>query len=708
MKAKYFIRKLLVIFPLLFFLSTPTGAAEPTKVLILIAQDRPGVPSAGHETETSKIVSTDNQSDAKTAETLLAKHFLRADYQVVTSDDLSASSSLTREDILDARKGVISKARNVAAFYDANLIFIGHLSTQVRSEEVLDMEMNKAVTTIAYKIVDTASGKTLDMDSKKYRSASRSPEEAKHTSIESMATDIAQIAVQVAMQETPSYVAVTESKLPAQLKMEYKQGVSEPADTRIRKFFKKDVAADSSPVKAGPQITIVKPCIARAFKVVEKKSAITVEGLAKDASGIEFVKVNSNSADVDAKGHFFFEATLSPGDNPFIVLAMNKAGIAATKEFIIKHPEDKAPPKIVLMKPQVTRGFTVVFKEPVGKTLVEGLVKDDSDMLYVRVNGVDAVLSKDGLFSKEVALRKDDDKIIIEAADRLGNTTRKEFTIAKTYEGTRVVGPLSEEATSASGKIKPVLWGLAIGVSGYDSTAVDLKYADKDALSLAEFFKGQEGKLFSEVHFKTLVNERVTRDSIIDSISTHLGKAAPDDVVFMFLAGHGIKHKQSGSYYFIPYDADFRSVLTKGLRMSDFEEAINILSKNVNKVIIAMDTCHSGAMNAGLRSFGGGEDLAETLRTASGLFILAAAKAGEESLEDEKFKAHKKDTGHGVFTYALLEGMSGKANYDGDRYISLNEIFQYVAKQVPRLTDGRQHPYFRTEGTDMPFIVLKE
>jgi uncharacterized caspase-like protein len=242
-----------------------------------------------------------------------------------------------------------------------------------------------------------------------------------------------------------------------------------------------------------------------------------------------------------------------------------------------------------------------------------------------------------------------------------------------------------------------------MGVSRYDSTAVDLKYADKDAESLAAFLTQQSGKLYSEVHVKTMVNSEVTRDSVIQAISSHLGKAAPDDVAFIFLAGHGIKHRQSGSYYFVPHDADYNSILSRGLRMSDFEESISILSQNVGKIIVAMDTCHSGALDVGMRAEGGGENLAEALREASGRYILAASKGGEESLEGEEYRIDGE--GHGVFTYALIQGMSGEANYDRDDYISLNELFQYVAKQVPRLTDGRQHPYFRTEGTDLPFVL---
>ncbi len=72
------------------------------------------------------------------------------------------------------------------------------------------------------------------------------------------------------------------------------------------------------------------------------------------------------------------------------------------------------------------------------------------------------------------------------------------------------------------------MWGLGIGVSRYKSEIVDLKYADDDVFALEKFFKAQEGRLFSEVHFKTLVDAAVSRESVIKNISTHLGQAAPD------------------------------------------------------------------------------------------------------------------------------------------------------------------------------------
>ncbi|MDY6987893.1 MAG: caspase family protein [Thermodesulfobacteriota bacterium] len=700
MKPRHILIQLLVGSQFLLCLPAPAPCVEAAKIMILVRGEQPQVQSVGAEGGAKlKIVYGEEEGGAKAAEMLIAKSLLGASYEVLTSDDLTASSWLTAKDILEAKQGNVPKGRKAAAFLDANVLFSGFLKVGTSSEEVLGMKMSKAVTTLSYKLVNTATGKVLDLDSKQYRSSSRSAKEAIQSALEAMATDL----TEVLAEKVSSQLSKKDQKALAQYKNKFKEktvAAKAPAQPVPERAEKKVILA--------PEIIIINPPVGRGFELVEKKTRVTIEGLAKDPSGIRLVKVNADPADVDREGFFSYETTLSPGDNRFLILAMNQVGKTTTKEFVVKHQEDEAPPEILLMKPQVTRGFTVAMKQALSKTLVEGMVKDDTGILYVRVNGRDASLDKEGFFSKEIPVKETDDKIVIEAADKAGNQTRKEFRITRTYEGKRILGAVGTKDGAAARAVKPVLWGLAIGVSRYDGTTVDLKYADDDARGLAEFLKEQEGRMFSEVNFETLVNEDVTRDSIIQSISRHLGKAAPDDVVFIFIAGHGMKHRQSGSYYFVPYDADFNSILSKGLRMSDFEEAVNILSRNVNKVIIAMDTCHSGAMRLGARAQGSGEDLAEALREASGLFVLAASKGGEESLENEKFKLEKNDAGHGAFTYALLEGMSGKANYDGDHYISLNELFQYVAKQVPRLTDGRQHPYFRSEGTDMPLIVLKK
>ncbi len=59
--------------------------------------------------------------------------------------------------------------------------------------------------------------------------------------------------------------------------------------------------------------------------------------------------------------------------------------------------------------------------------------------------------------------------------------------------------------------------------------------------------------------------------------------------------------------------------------------------------------------------------------------------ANEVSGEDDKLQ-------HGVFTYFLLEGLRGKADKDRDGIITVDEVYRYVSREVPRATRQEQHP----------------
>ena len=45
-----------------------------------------------------------------------------------------------------------------------------------------------------------------------------------------------------------------------------------------------------------------------------------------------------------------------------------------------------------------------------------------------------------------------------------------------------------------------------------------------------------------------------------------------------------------------------------------------------------------------------------------------------------------------TFTLALVEGLSGAADYNKDQVVYLNELDNYVSDRVKELTQGQQHP----------------
>ncbi|MDX2166954.1 MAG: caspase family protein [Deltaproteobacteria bacterium] len=256
---------------------------------------------------------------------------------------------------------------------------------------------------------------------------------------------------------------------------------------------------------------------------------------------------------------------------------------------------------------------------------------------------------------------------------------------------------ITSAAQSGSG---PILWVMSVGVSRYASPELNLEFADADATAMTEALReaAKRGP-YREVRSLVLTNEDVTRQSIMEGLSRFLGQAGPDDVAMLFVAGHGVRDLSSGSYYFLPHPATADTLLSDGLRMSDFDELLRIVRRNVGSVIVMLDTCHSGALGIPTKRMVSADEMAAQVTTGEGFFLLAATKPGEESKEQTGL-------GHGAFTFAALEGLRGSADADGDGTLTVSELFSYVARRVPALTQGRQHPYSKMEGTDFAFLQV--
>ena len=256
----------------------------------------------------------------------------------------------------------------------------------------------------------------------------------------------------------------------------------------------------------------------------------------------------------------------------------------------------------------------------------------------------------------------------------------------------------SEHIEGAAPGAGSTLWLLAVGVSDYREAKLGLEFADDDARDIARVLRAAaHGGRYREVRSLVLTNENVTRASLLDGLANFLGEAGPDDVAVLFFAGHGVRDLSTGSYYFLPHPASADNLLTEGLRMTDFDEMLRIVRRHVRAVVVMLDTCHAGALGVSPDRLVSADEMAAQMSAGEGFFLLAASRPGEASKEERKL-------GHGAFTYSLLEALEGEADSDGDGALSVSEIFGYVAKRVPSLTGGQQHPYSKTEGTDLILV----
>jgi uncharacterized caspase-like protein len=77
------------------------------------------------------------------------------------------------------------------------------------------------------------------------------------------------------------------------------------------------------------------------------------------------------------------------------------------------------------------------------------------------------------------------------------------------------------------------------------------------------------------------------------------------------------------------------------------------------------------------------------------------------STDSETKALEMADLSHGVFTYALMQGLSGAADPQRDGEVELFALQSYVSREVRNLTNRRQSPAIHLSGvTD--FVIARK
>lgn len=246
---------------------------------------------------------------------------------------------------------------------------------------------------------------------------------------------------------------------------------------------------------------------------------------------------------------------------------------------------------------------------------------------------------------------------------------------------------------------RPQLQVLAVGVNRYRNALLDLSFSVPDARGVAALFRNVGKRLFRDV----VVTELYDADATRARIRTRLGELRathPEDVVVVYLAGHG--DTVDDDWFFIPHELTQpeRSDMLRRDGLSSRELAEALKAMPARKVVVLIDACKSGAAVGGFRGLEERRLLAQLSR-ASGTHLIAATTK-------EQLAAELHALGHGVFTYALLEGLGGKAATDG-RDITARKLMVYVEQALPELSKRyraeEQFPVVNSTGMDFPLIA---
>ncbi|MEW5964983.1 MAG: caspase family protein [Pseudomonadota bacterium] len=239
---------------------------------------------------------------------------------------------------------------------------------------------------------------------------------------------------------------------------------------------------------------------------------------------------------------------------------------------------------------------------------------------------------------------------------------------------------------------RPRMHVLAVGVDKYRMKDYELRYAVNDARRFAKALETVGSTLFSKVETTLLVNEEVSRERLAQTFARLAETVKPGGVFVLFLGGHGKSIAER--YHFYPQALDFaagETVETHGIGHDQWTQWLSIVP--AEKTLLVFDTCESTAASGFVRGADSARETAmDLLQHATGRNVITAARNA----------AYEGYQGHGILTYALLQGLAGAAA-QGQSEVRVGALAEYVTTRVPQITQSvfgvRQAPAQKVTGS---------
>jgi hypothetical protein len=220
---------------------------------------------------------------------------------------------------------------------------------------------------------------------------------------------------------------------------------------------------------------------------------------------------------------------------------------------------------------------------------------------------------------------------------------------------------------------------LVIGVSKYqDSAWGQLDSVPRDVREVKEALEGQG------FNVETILNP--TKQDMNDRIEQFIGDHGfeKNNRLLFYYSGHGYTQERNGRQfgYLVPSDApnpltDEKGFFRKSLKMTRILSwAKEIESKHA---LFVFDSCFSGSVLRS-RALSVPEDISYSTSKPVRQFISAGSA-------DQPVPAES------VFRPLFIRGINGKADLDGDGYVTGNELGMYLQKEVPTYESGQTPQY---------------
>lgn len=267
-------------------------------------------------------------------------------------------------------------------------------------------------------------------------------------------------------------------------------------------------------------------------------------------------------------------------------------------------------------------------------------------------------------------------------------------------------------------------YALLIGVDDNYIKEWALPEVIKDVNALHDVLVHPQRCAYINSNVKLLTGDESSRQGILDGLEwlQNCVEKDPKDnaTVIIYYSGHGMFI--DSDYYLIPYDVREGQITSRGLRATDFADAVN--SVKPKRLLAILDCCHAGGMGVKnlsrlkLSAFPrsllindqeskeniGGKNL-HHLTMGSGCAVLSSSSGQQKSYI-------RRDGEMSIFTYHLIEALTGYAQTNLNiAEVLVSDVMGHVSRCVPQSaksdwgTTAEQTPDFYVIG-NFPIALL--
>jgi hypothetical protein len=228
------------------------------------------------------------------------------------------------------------------------------------------------------------------------------------------------------------------------------------------------------------------------------------------------------------------------------------------------------------------------------------------------------------------------------------------------------------------------VYAVLIGINNYhDKKISQLRYTVRDVHGLYNALTRYGG--LSKHNVLALTNQQATKTRISWALRTWLyqkmNRAKGEATAIIYFAGHGWSGGKIS--YWLPHDAKANNPAAISQSSISHENIVYWVSRlRSNRIVMFIDACNSGFAWSGTRSLNmlqkGFRQIMPSDVFGEGRVTIASSMQNQYSVESSQLQ-------HGIFSYSLIQALSGSADYDRDGVVTLPELWTYLSSNVRRL-----------------------